>query len=79
MSLYASGGAENAAAVVTSDVTVIAPTIALFVGGAGTLTVVMVGGQTVTFTGVIAGSVLPVRVTAVKATGTTATNITALW
>jgi hypothetical protein len=52
---------------------------ALFVGGAGALKVDTVGGSTVTFTGVAAGSVLRIRVKRVYATGTTATNIAALW
>lgn len=50
----------------------------LFVGGAGAIRVKTVGGDTVTLTGVIAGSVLPIRAVQVLATGTTATNICAL-
>lgn len=52
---------------------------ALFVGGAGNVKVDMVGGSTLTLTGVVAGSVLRIRVKRVYATGTTATNIAALW
>lgn len=66
-------------AVTTSDSTVLTTTRALFVGGAGNLSVVMSSGTTVTLTGVIAGSWIPLRVTKVKATGTTATNIAAFW
>jgi hypothetical protein len=51
----------------------------LYVGGAGNLTVDTVGGDTITFTGVLAGSFIPVQVTRVYATGTTATSIVALW
>lgn len=51
---------------------------ALYVGGAGNVTVLTVGGQTVTFTSVLAGSILPVRVVRVNFTGTTASNIVAL-
>lgn len=40
--------------------------------------VVTRGGSSVTFTGVAAGSILPVAVNRVLATGTTATNIMAL-
>jgi hypothetical protein len=36
-------------------------------------------GATTLFTGILAGTLLPVRATRVKATGTTATNIVALW
>lgn len=51
---------------------------ALYVGGAGNLSVVTAGGQTVTFNGVPAGYILPISVTRVRATDTTATNILAL-
>lgn len=51
----------------------------VYVGGAGNLTVVMNDGTTATFTGFQAGTLLPIRVSRVKATNTTATNITALW
>jgi hypothetical protein len=66
-------------AVTTSDATVLTTTRAVFVGGAGNLTVVTSAGTTLTLTGVTAGTLLPLRVTKVKATGTTATNIAALW
>jgi hypothetical protein len=51
----------------------------LYVGGAGNLRVDTVGGDDITFTGVLAGSFIPVQVTRVYATGTTATSIVALW
>jgi hypothetical protein len=51
----------------------------LYVGGAGNLKVDTIGGDTVTFTGVLGGSFIPVQVTRVYATGTTATSIVALW
>lgn len=51
----------------------------LFVGGAGALKVTTEGGSVVTFTGVVAGTVLPVRAKIVWSTGTTATNIVAMW
>jgi hypothetical protein len=54
------------------------PTSGLFVGGAGNLVVTMISGSDVTFTGVLAGSLLPIEVSHVKATSTTATNIVAL-
>jgi hypothetical protein len=71
--------ATDGLAVTTSDATVLTTTRYIFVGGAGNLSVVMSSGTTVTLTGVIAGSWLPLRVTKVKATGTTATNIAAFW
>lgn len=51
----------------------------LYVGGAGNLTVDTVGGDTITFTGVLGGSFIPVQVKRVYSTGTTATSIVALW
>lgn len=51
---------------------------ALFVGGAGNISLVTEGGDTVTFTGVNAGSILPVMCTRVNLTLTTATNIVGL-
>jgi hypothetical protein len=51
----------------------------LYIGGAGNLRVLTAGEDDVTFTGVLAGSFLPVQVKRVFASGTTATNIVALW
>lgn len=51
----------------------------LYVGGAGALDVTTAGGDRVTFTGILAGSFVPVQVVKVWAAGTTATNIIALW
>lgn len=51
----------------------------LYVGGAGNLKVETVGGDEVTFVGVSTGAFLPVQVVKVFATGTSATNILALW
>jgi hypothetical protein len=51
----------------------------LYVGGAGNLKVLTVGGDEVTFTAVPVGTFVPVQVLRVFATGTTATNIVALW
>ena len=51
----------------------------LYIGGAGTLKVTTVGGDEITFSGVLAGTFFPVQVTRVWATGTSATNIIALW
>jgi hypothetical protein len=72
--------ASNAAAVTPNDSTDLTYTSrALFVGGAGNLAVVMAGGQTVTFTGVTAGALLPIRASRVMSTNTTATSIVAVW
>lgn len=51
----------------------------LYVGGAGNLKVLTVGGDEVTLTAVPVGTFVPVQVLRVFATGTTATNIVALW
>ena len=50
----------------------------VYVGGAGDLTVTMKGGGDVTFAGVPAGSILPIRVTHILG-ASTATDIVALW
>lgn len=51
----------------------------LYVGVGGDLRVMTVGGDEVTFYNIQDGSFLPVQVLRVYATGTTATNIVALW
>lgn len=51
----------------------------IFVGGAGNLAIKDSVNNSVTFTGVIAGSVLPLETDEVLSTGTTATNIVALF
>lgn len=72
--------ADNAAAVTPSDSTDLTFTSrALYIGGAGNLVVTMAGGGDVTFTGVPAGSILPIRASRVKATSTTATAIVNLY
>lgn len=52
---------------------------ALYVGGAGNVVVTMRGGGNVTFFSVPAGSILPISTRLVVASGTTATNIIALY
>jgi hypothetical protein len=70
---------RNAGAVTPSDVLNIGPaTRALYIGGTGNLTVLMAGGQTVLFTALPIGW-YPISVTRVFSTGTTATNIVAVW
>jgi hypothetical protein len=51
----------------------------LYVGTAGNLRVLTVGGDDVTFIGINTGAFIPVQVLRVFATGTTAANIVALW
>jgi len=74
------GPASKATAIVPNNA---APldfaTRGIYVGGGGDLRVEMQdGGPPVTFVGLSAGLVLPVRVAQVFATGTTATNLVGL-
>lgn len=70
----------HAAAVSPHDTNELAyVTRAVFVGGAGNLKYTSAGGETVTLTGVTAGSVLCIRAKLIFSTGTTATNIAAFW
>jgi len=72
--------ADDGAAVTPNDGADLAfVTKGLFVGGAGNLAVTTAQGNALTFTGLLAGTLLPIRVSRVKATGTTATNIVALF
>ena len=80
--------AYRAAAVTPSD-TVDIPSVStatgknfgccLYVGTAGDIRVLTVGGDTVTFVGINTGAFIPVQVKRVYTTGTTASNILALW
>lgn len=81
--------AGRAAAVTPSD-TVDIPSVStqdgsgnngcvLYVGTGGTLKVTTIGGDEVTFTGIVSGTFVPVQVLRVWATGTSASNIIALW
>jgi hypothetical protein len=65
-------------AVTPSDATVLQTTKALYVGGAGNVAVTMAGGGNATFVAPPVGTILPVAVSKVLATGTTATSIVAL-
>ncbi len=69
----------NAATIIPSDASDL-PTAsrAIYVGTSGDLNVTLVGGATVTFKNVPAG-VLPLRVSRVLATGTSATDLVAVW
>lgn len=74
------GPAANAVAVTPNDTTDLGfVTRAIFCGGAGTIAVNMAAtGANVSFT-VAAGQILPIRVARILATGTSATNVVALW
>lgn len=71
--------ARHGFAVTPADDTPLAETTrALYVGGAGDVTLTLVSGATLGFANVPAGTLLPVRATAIKATGTTATALVGL-
>lgn len=70
---------EHAAAVTLSDSTVLDPTPrAIYVGTAGNLKVTMRGGEVVTFTNIVVGW-HPIRPSILWSTGSTASNIVAIW
>jgi hypothetical protein len=71
--------AFEAAAVTLSDSTELAPTRSLYIGAGGNLKVTTAYGTDVTFSNVVAGSILPIQVTKVWSTGTTAANVIALY
>lgn len=71
--------ANHAFAVTPSDSTDLSEvTRALYVGGAGAVAAVMESGASVTFSSVAGGTVLPLRLRQIRATGTTATNLVGL-
>lgn len=51
----------------------------LYIGGDGDVVAVRADGTAVTFTGVLAGSILPINCIRVNSTSTTATGIVALY
>ena len=76
---FPSDPAINAASVTPSDSAALSHNSrGLYVGGTGDLKVDMEGTGTVTFYGVAAGSILPIRAKRVYSTGTTATYILSL-
>ena len=81
LSADATVSAHQASAITTSDSTIYQqPTRALYIGGAGNITVDMAdGGTAVLFSAVQGGTILPIQVTRIYAIGTTATSIVALY
>ena len=71
--------AGSAIALTKSDTTVIAETFGLYVGGAGDVNVTMKDGRNALFVGVPAGTVLPIQVTKLLSTSTSATSVLALY
>jgi hypothetical protein len=73
------GPASHGFAVTPSDSTLLAETTrGIYVGTGGTIAALMLSGASVTFTAVPSGAILPVRLTKIMATGTTASGIVAL-
>lgn len=71
--------ANNIVSVTPTDSDLATDFRSIYVGVAGNVAIVSTGGDDVTFVGVLAGSILPVRCRQVKSTGTTATNIIGLY
>jgi hypothetical protein len=71
--------ARNGAVVTPGASPLASVTKGVYVGGAGNLNVTLAGGQTVLFSGIPAGTILPIRCTHILSTSTTATLIVALW
>lgn len=70
--------AYDAASLTKSDSTVFPTTRSLYVGGTGDVAVRMASGTVITFSAVAVG-ILPVQVNKLLSTGTTATNVIALY
>lgn len=77
-SANATAPAHGAVSVTPNDSTVLVTTRSLFVGVSGNLAVQMADGETITFANVPVG-IFPIQVDKVLSTGTTATNIIALY
>lgn len=69
----------GAVAVVPSDSANLAYPSVVYVGAIGNVKVTTAQGDVVTFNGVPAGFVIPVQVTRVWSTGTTASNLVAIY
>lgn len=71
---------ENAAELTPDDTAILQnATRAIHVGGGGDLRVRMLGGEVVTLAGLQPGTMIPLRIRQIFATGTTATAIVGLW
>ena len=71
---------ENAVEITPSDTESLPHTTrALYIGGAGDVAVLLLGGAEVTFRGLQAGTLIPIRIDQIKRAGTTATGLIGLW
>jgi hypothetical protein len=74
-----SGPASHGFSVTPSDSALLSETTrGLYVGTAGDIAALMVSGASIALSSVPAGSLLPLRLTKIMATGTTASGIVAL-
>lgn len=73
--------AKSVYAITPSDTVDLAQgsTVGLYVGGSGDVVVITDGGTTVTFTSLSSGMIHPISAKRVKATGTTATGLLAVY
>lgn len=70
---------QQAYEITTTDVTAFAsPFRALYIGGAGNVALITFQGTSITFNGLLAGSILPMGGQRVNQTNTTATNLVGL-
>lgn len=69
----------GAFAITTSDTANLQNVAVVYVGGAGNIKVTTANGDVATFNGLNAGTVLPVQVLRVWATGTTATTLIGIY
>lgn len=69
----------GAVAVSTASDNILAKISVIYVGGAGNVNVLTAQNDTVTFYGLNAGTVIPVQVVKVFSSGTTATNLVAIY
>jgi len=70
---------RHAAAITADDTSNFDAVAFVYVGVGGNMAVVTEAGEVVTFTGVVAGTILPVLCSRVNSTNTTATNLVAIW
>lgn len=73
--------AKSVYAVTPSDTVDLAQgaTVGIYVGGSGDVVCITSGGTTITFTALSSGMIHPIAATRIKATGTTATGILAVY
>ena len=75
-----SAPAQRGFAITPSDgADLAAETRGLWVGASGDLVLVLASGDEVTLVGAVGGSVLPLRIKRIKATGTSATQLVGLY